>query len=103
MKMIPTIAALIAAAAFPAIATAQTRSSVAVTYADLDLGSPSGIAALESRVAGAVRRICGRPQSPAVVERADHQRCLRDAAGEARAHARVLIARAQNDRVLAAR
>jgi len=37
------------------------RASVRVSYADLDLSQAAGRAALERRVAGAVRRLCPAP------------------------------------------
>lgn len=49
-------AALLLSAAAPAIAG---QSSQTVGYADLNVSSPAGIAALEGRLQRAVRQVCG--------------------------------------------
>ena len=74
-----TIAALAALslAAFSTPASAESRS-VAVQYADLDLDSPAGMAALEGRIQAAAQRICGKAQVRNVHDGADQQRCIRE-------------------------
>jgi UrcA family protein len=58
-------------AAAPAFAEDGQR----VAFADLDLSTPAGVATLDRRIEGAVRRICGHyfPNSPA--SRAEVERC----------------------------
>ena len=78
MRKITTIAlAALSLAAFSTPASAETRS-VAVQYADLDLDSPAGMAALEGRIAAAAERICGKAQVRNVHDGADQQRCIRE-------------------------
>ena len=74
-----TIAALAAfsLAAFSTPASAETQS-VSVQYADLDLDSPAGMAALEGRIQAAAQRICGKAQVRNVHDGADQQRCIRE-------------------------
>jgi UrcA family protein len=58
------LAALAASAlTFPNMAMAQDTRREVVTYRDLDLTDPQGVAALEQRVALAARRVCSRPES----------------------------------------
>ena len=52
-------AALLLAAAPALAAPAPGNSSETVSYADLNLASPAGIAALDRRIDRAVRRVCG--------------------------------------------
>jgi len=106
MKMIPMLAAILAAAAVPTVALAQSAPTRNVAYADLDLRSPAGIAALDARIAGAVRRVCeprARPGVAGVGEWTDHRNCLRTTRAAARAQTRVVIARANRDEQLASR
>jgi len=67
MKTISILAALFAttltaAPAFAQVATPQR--TVAVSFADLNLRSEDGRAALDSRIRSAIREVCGNP-SPA--------------------------------------
>ena len=103
MKTILLTAAAAIATALPTAAVAQPASSVTVAYGDLDLGSNSGVATLEARISGAVRRVCEQPRAPGIAEWSDYRNCLRDARAAARAHARVAITRANGDQFLAAR
>lgn len=72
--IVPALAAL-SLAALSTPASAGTRS-LAVQYADLNLNSPAGMATLESRIATAARRICGKPETRDVHDGADHRRCM---------------------------
>ena len=58
-------------------ASAETQS-VAVQYADLDLTSPAGLAALEGRIEAAAKKICGQVEVRRVSDGADQQRCIRE-------------------------
>ena len=51
-------ASAVAAALMASPASATDSPTVAVGYGDLDLGSPSGIAALNRRIESAARRLC---------------------------------------------
>ena len=65
-------------AATPAIAE-ESRASA---FADLDLSTPAGVATLDRRLEGAVRRICGdySPNSPA--SREEVLRCRSETASQ---------------------
>ena len=60
LKSIPVLAALALASAVAAPAAAE-ETSVAVTYADLDLTSPAGAKTLEERIDTAVEAVCEKP------------------------------------------
>jgi UrcA family protein len=57
--VVPAFAAL-SLATFAQPATAE-QVVVKVAYADLDLASPSGVATLQARIAGAVKTACAKP------------------------------------------
>jgi UrcA family protein len=59
-----------AALASPIAAKAPQAPQVAISYADLDLTSPAGEAALNARIEGAVRSLC--PADPGLAELARH-------------------------------
>lgn len=61
LKSITVLAALALAGAVAAPAAAAEESSVAVTYADLDLTSPAGAKTLETRIETAVDAVCEKP------------------------------------------
>ena len=100
MKTSLIIAAAIVAAALPAAATAQPPSgSIAVRYSDLDLGTEAGRQSLESRIRGAVRRVCAHWDGPGLEERAELRRCLNEASTLGLTQARLVIARAGGKRL----
>lgn len=71
----------LAVAATPAAAnTNGQRVSVSksVNYADLNLSSPEGRAALEARIKNAARQICAT-QGATLTARMDEYRCTKDA------------------------
>ena len=60
MKTLPALGALFVASALvvPTVSQAASTNSVRVTYADLNLASDSGRAALNGRISGAARSVC---------------------------------------------
>ena len=56
----------------------EPRTAI-VRYDDLNLRTRGGAAALERRVAGAVERVCRRPDNRSLVERAREASCRQDA------------------------
>ena len=56
-SIVTVLAALAASIAAPA---AAEGASVTVTYGDLDLADPAGVAALETRIAAAVKEVCNK-------------------------------------------
>jgi UrcA family protein len=94
--MMRTIAAIAVAAAFPGVALAQPEQAVqlseSISYSDLDLSTAQGRAALESRLAGAVRRVCPMPLNGDWVERLDARSCRRQAAEDVVKHRDAVLA-----------
>ncbi len=92
------IATLIAATALATVtvpAVAQTSGYEAVTtevrYDDLNLSTPAGQASLDTRIAGAVRKVCGVSSGSRSLKENQAQRsCARKARGEALAAAKTV-------------
>ena len=61
LKSIPVLAALALLGAAAAPATAADEVRVTVAYADLNLATPAGAAALETRIDTAVAAVCEKP------------------------------------------
>ena len=60
LKYLPAIGALIVASALvvPTVSQAASATSASVSFADLNLATGAGRAALDGRVAGAARSVC---------------------------------------------
>jgi len=78
LKSIPVLAALALASAVAAPAAAE-ETSVAVTYADLDLTSPAGAKALEERIDTAVEAVCEKPAMRELKAMVAWEECKADA------------------------
>lgn len=95
--------AILSAAIFFTASNAQAQSthvSEPVSYADLNLRTPSGQAALDRRISAAARRLCEvNGQSRDLGEWVRQRRCFRESMYLARSRARVAIAQAQADGV----
>ncbi|WP_166036968.1 UrcA family protein [Sphingosinicella sp. YJ22] len=95
--------AILSAAIFFTASNAQAQSthvSEPVSYADLNLRTPSGQAALDGRIRAAARRICQvSGQNSDLGEWVRQRRCFRESMYLARGRARVAIAQAQADGV----
>ena len=94
--IVPALAAL-SLAVISTPASAETQS-VAVQYADLNLSSPAGMAALQGRIEAAARKICGKPEVRSLHDGLDQQHCMR----EAQASVSVEIARLTGTRPILA-
>lgn len=108
MKKLLLSSAILSAVISPAAASAQPAPqppTVVVSYADLDLGVPSGRATLEHRLAAAIRKVCPqRFDGGQVDEVLARTRCVRTATAQGHAQASLVIARARGGQsVLAAR
>lgn len=93
------------AAAEPIVATAPTGNtkSIAVSYADLNLGSESGLARLDSRLRAAARWVCDvRPDNESLLRKTATARCFDTALENGREMGRELIAARQSGTQLAA-
>ncbi len=76
------LAAIIATIGGSAIAQnrADTETvAIEVATADLNMSTPEGVATFERRIAGALRRVCPRPDTNNLVEARYQQRCLAQA------------------------
>lgn len=99
-RTIVPVAILSAAIFFTAsnVQAQPTHVSEPVSYADLDLRTPAGQAALDSRIQSTARRLCGaRGQTSDFGEWIRQRRCFRESLYVARGRARVAIAQAQSD------
>ncbi len=81
--------AIVAVAATPGFAAptrpGETRTSVEVSYADVNLASERGQAVLESRVRQAAQKVCGYAYGSRDLAEAAHGRaCMKQALGDAR-------------------
>lgn len=81
MRTLIIIAAALAPLALAIPASAAEVSTVKVRYADLDLATESGRHTLDSRIAGAVRTVCGTGAS--LAEQRDAAKCRETAKAEA--------------------
>jgi UrcA family protein len=64
-----------AISAMPAAAAAHAQAARLVNFQDLDLGTPSGRAALNRRIATAVESVCGSYAGASIDESRDIDRC----------------------------
>lgn len=95
--------AILSATLFFTASNAQaepTHLSQPVSYADLDLRTPAGQAALDSRIEATARRLCGMSGQVSDLRGwVQQRRCFRESMYVARGRARVAIAQAQSDGV----
>jgi UrcA family protein len=85
--------ALVATIPFAEVAAAEAAPAVVVGYADLDLGTPRGVAILDRRILGAIATACGSASDVDPAGRNRVRACHRTTAAEVRV---------QRERVLAA-
>lgn len=79
--------ALALAASLPAAATAESvERSETVRFDDLNLASPAGVMALERRITGAARRVCGyhEARQMSLITPKDVTACMNSALASAR-------------------
>jgi len=80
--VVSAFAALTLAAAFQPVSAEEM--AVKVSYSDLNLASPAGVAALRARVAAAVKAACTRPDTMHDLKAmAQWQHCVDDASAKA--------------------
>ena len=99
MKTILTLALTAAAIAFsgtPAFAQ-QASSSVAISYADLDLGTSAGIRRLDRRIRTAVELACGPVSSFDPAGKNDVRQCRAETLAAARVQRDLAIAAVERD------
>lgn len=102
LKLLIAAAVLPAAAAAIPAAAQTSRPPIHVVYADLDLTTPAGAAALDRRIAGAAAHFCPGLDDYDLSRRAAAQRCQRRLVADAAAQRRQAIAAAGSQRDIAA-
>lgn len=95
------LATVLVAAPLTAV-EAQTVSQ-AVSYADLNLASPDGSAALQSRLSAAARAVCAPEDYRDLQQLSASAACVKTAMAQADSAARTAIAAAQSASPVAAR
>ena len=105
MKTITTLAAALVATftAAPALAQDASFRSVAVSYADLDLGSEAGRATFDNRLRQAVREVCGSASSADLRGQNRVDACREDLTARAAQQRDIALAGRQTAIVIAAR
>ena len=83
-------------AAHPAVAESNGRT---VSYADLDLTSPAGVAMLDRRIRGAIRQVCGRAFPRDLQSQIQVERCRAETLADVQAQRNDALAESQNHRV----
>ncbi len=82
MKLFHIALSLLVLAPVPAFAQ-EAKSTVVVSYSDLNLRSEAGVKTLDRRLATAIRSVCGVHDGSAVLEqRFDAQRCVKEKSAE---------------------
>ncbi len=76
MRTIIFTALTVLAAAAATVPAAAETLSVRVSYEDLDLTRPDGLATLNGRIKAAARKVCGSANARRIMDGADHQRCM---------------------------
>jgi len=99
-KLFATTLLAATALAISAPASADWKSKE-VAHADLDLSTSKGQERLKTRVKQAVKQVCGRPRAITLNERADQNKCEKDAMSRAMPKAEQTIAAYVQDRQLA--
>lgn len=84
-KSIVTVLAALAvsAAATPAAAEEFERASVVVSFADLDLTKPAGVATLQSRIRTAVNQVCSKVEPRILRGQIAWEQCKADSLADA--------------------
>ncbi len=86
----------------PALAAESETNVVRVNYADLNLASPAGVAALRHRLIVASGAVCGIANSSDAADRADAMACKQSALQDALGQLRTVVAAAQARSAVAA-
>ena len=88
----------ITATGFSAGANAQNRikRTAVVSYADLDLTSADGKSALQGRLKGAVREVCGSVNMKSLADVQDHGICMEQASASAKRATVTILAAAKS-------
>lgn len=103
MKLSHIVLSLLVLAPVPAFAQ-EVKSSVAVSYSDLNLRSGAGVKAFDRRLANAIRTVCGVHDGSAVLEhRFAAERCVIEKRAEVAALRDHAIASQSSPEALASR
>ena len=99
MKVIRSLIPIVLVAAAAAASPARAESSRIVSFADLDLTSPAGQAALDRRINSAVRQICGRSYPIDLQSHNQVRQCREQTIADVQAQRNDAFAQARNNRV----
>ena len=99
MKPIRSLIPIILVASVAAVSPASAESTQVVSYADLDLTSPAGQAALDRRLNAAIRQVCGRPFPIDLQTHRQVQQCRSETAAIVQAQRNDAFAQANSNRV----
>lgn len=91
-----TLVAFLGVMTAAAVMTPADSARVDVSYADLNLASPAGRAALEMRVTRAARRVCGAAAATDLRAAMAARKCVTVAQSTARPQIDLALARTQN-------
>jgi UrcA family protein len=97
ISLIAAAALLAAAPAFAQEADADVLQRT-VSYADLDLSSPAGVATFDRRIDAAVTQVCGHLDRYDLAARKAIQDCRRDARSKIEATRNALVASAKDQK-----
>ncbi len=89
--------AILVATGLSSAANAQWREvrTATVEYGDLNLLSDEGKTALQGRIKGAIRSVCGTYDTRSVRDRMDHSQCWEEASMSARQASVTIMAEAE--------
>ena len=100
MKPIRSLIPIILVASVAAVSPARAESDTqVVSYADLDLTSPAGQAALDRRLNAAIRQVCGRPFPIDLQTHRQVQQCRSQTAAIVQAQRNDAFAQANSNRI----
>lgn len=74
-SIITSLVVALSVAGITVTPAAAEEVSVAISFADLDLSSPDGTAALEQRIDSAVRKVCSKPDLRLLKEMVAWEEC----------------------------
>ena len=99
MKPIRSLIPIVLVASAVVASPAEAQPSRMVSYGDLDLSSPAGQAALDRRIATAIRQVCGWAFPRDLQSTHEVQRCREQTLADVQAQRNDAFAQATNSRI----
>jgi UrcA family protein len=90
LKLASAVALALSAAALAPVGAQEV--SQPVSYADLDLATPAGVRALDTRLDAAIRQVCGGPGAFDLGARVRRKACRRATAAKVEDAVRIAVA-----------